>query len=63
MVISIPTICRGTQRLGLTRRRIQHLVLSRSDAERAAFSVRIEDIDASYFVWLDEMGVDRRDNL
>ena len=63
VVVSIPTICRTTQRLGLTRRKIRHLVLTRSEAERAAFSVRIEDIDASYFVWLDESGVDRRDSL
>ena len=60
VVISIPTICRTTQRLGVTRRKIRHLVLSRSEAERAAFSVRIEDIDTSYFVWLDESGVDHR---
>lgn len=33
------------------------------EAERAAFSVRREDIDASYFVWLDKSGVDRRDSL
>ena len=39
VVISIPTICRATQRLGLTGRRIRHLVLSWPDAERAAFSV------------------------
>ena len=62
-VISLPMICRTVQRLGLTRRRIRHVVLSRSDAERAAFSVRIADVDASYFVWLDETGVDRRDAM
>ena len=39
VVISIPTICRMVQRLGLTRRKIQHIVLSWSDAQRAAFSV------------------------
>ena len=39
VVVSIPTICRTTQRLGLTRRKIRHLVLTRSEAERAAFSV------------------------
>ena len=39
MVISISTICRTTQRLGLTKRKIRHLVLSWLVAERAAFSV------------------------
>ena len=63
VVISIPTICRTVQRLGLTRRRIRHIVLSRSDAQRAAFSVQIEEVNASYFVWLDETGVDRRDGM
>ena len=51
------------QWLGMTRRMIQYQVLSRFDAQRAAFSVRIEDINASYFVWLDKTGVDHRDGL
>ena len=39
MVVSIFTIYRTTQRLGLTRRKIRHLVLPWLEAERAAFSV------------------------
>ena len=63
VVISIPTICRTVQWLGLTRRKIRHIVLSRSDAQRAAFCVQIEDVDASYFMWLDEAGVDHQDGI
>ena len=63
VVISIPMLCRSMQRLGLTRRRIRHIVLPWSEAQRAAFSVRIEDTDTSYFVWLNETGVDRRDGM
>jgi len=62
VVISMPTICRATHRLGLTRR-VRHLILSRYDAERAAYSVQIKDICAPYFVWLDETGVYHRDGL
>ena len=63
VVISILMICRTVQRLGLTRRKIQHIVLSQSDAQRAAVCVQIEDVDASYFVWLYETGVDHLDGI
>ena len=39
MVVSISTIYRTTQWLGLTMRKIRHLVLPWLEAERAAFSV------------------------
>ena len=63
VVISIPMICRTVQRLGLTRQKIRHIVLFRSDAQKAAFCVQIEDLDASYLMCLDETGVDRRDGI
>ena len=40
VVISIPTICKTVQRLGLTRRKVRHTVLSQSDAQRALFVYR-----------------------
>lgn len=63
MVIFIPTICRIAQRLGLTNRKIQHLVLSQPDAQRAVFVY--EQMKTMLLSWngLDEMGVDHRDGL
>ena len=54
------TLCREVRRPGLTRQSIHCIVLQRSEIERAAFKVQIELMDPSFFVWLDEMGCDRR---
>ena len=47
----------------LTRQKIRHIILSQSDAQIAAFCLQIEDVDASYIMWLDETGVDCRDGI
>ena len=61
--VHIVTLAREVKRLGLTRQSICHIVLQHSEIERAAFRMRIELIDPSFFVWPDETGCDRRDSL
>ena len=63
-VLHESTICRSLKRLGMTRQKIQHLALQRSDAQRADFVANIMSAyQSSLFLWIDETGCDRRNGL
>ena len=57
---SISTIFRTIRRLGITRKRLRHVAMQRSDVSRAEFMEEMSYISASMIVWLDETGSDRR---
>ena len=59
-VVSLSTICRTLQRLGFTRKKLQHVVLRRSETERAEFAEEMSYIDPNMIVWVDETGSDSR---
>lgn len=54
------TIYRTFQRLGFTRKKLQHVVLRRSETERAEFAEEMSYIDPNMIVWVDETGSDSR---
>ena len=55
------TICRYLKRLGMTRQKIQHVALQRSDCKRAEFIANVMMVfDSSLCVWIDETGCDQR---
>ena len=62
-LIDTSTICRVMKRLGMTRQRICHIALQRSEAKCAEFSAEMTMLDPSMLVWIDEMGSDRRNAL
>lgn len=62
MLVSCSTICRTLQRLGFTRKKLQYVVLSRSDEDRATFSEEMQYITADKIIWVDESGCDRRNS-
>ena len=61
IVCSLPTICRTLSRLGLTRKKLQRIVLKRSEDCRALFREEMNRVNADMIVWIDETGTDRRD--
>lgn len=62
-VIDTSTICRAMKRLGMTRQRIRHIALQRSEIKRSEFSVEMSIFNTSMLIWIDEMGSDRRNAL
>jgi hypothetical protein len=58
ITVSLSTICRTFQRLGFTRKKLQHVVLRRSETERAEFVQEMSYIDPNMIVWVDETGSD-----
>ena len=58
ITVSLSTICRTLQRLGFTRKKLQHVVLRRSETERAEFAEEMSYIDLNMIVWVDETGSD-----
>lgn len=55
------TICRCLRRLGMTRQKIQHVALQRSDSKRAEFIANVMMVfDSSLCLWIDETGCDQR---
>ena len=61
--ISLGVICNTVRKMGLIRQRLNHVVVRRSEEERARFMVQVQGVPASCFVWLDETGSDRRDGM
>ena len=59
-MLHISNICRLVKKMGLTRQRIRHIVIKRSEEDRASFMNLVEEIPASCFIWIDETGSDRR---
>lgn len=60
ITVSLSTICRTFQRLGFTRKKVQHIVLRRSESDRADFAEEMSYIDHNMIVWVDETGSDTR---
>ncbi len=60
IMVSLSTICRTFQRLGFTRKKLQHVVLRRSESDRAEFAEEMSYIDPNMIVWVDETGSDTR---
>ena len=60
-VVSLTTVCRTLHRLGLTRKKLRRVVMSRSECARSEFREEMATVNADMFVWIDETGSDRRD--
>ena len=54
------TICRLFKRLGITRQKIKHIALQRSEEKRGEFMAEMMMYDSSMLVWCDESGCERR---
>lgn len=61
--ISPPSICRLLMRYGMTRKKVQQVASQRSVYNRAAFLAQMTCYSSYQFVWVDEMGCDRRDHI
>ena len=60
ITVSLSTIYNTFQRLGFTRKKLQHVVLRRSESDRAEFAQEMSSIDPNMKVWVDETGSDAR---
>ena len=58
ITVSLSTICRTFQRLGFTRKKLQHVILRQSENKRAEFAEEMSYIDPYMIVWVDETGSD-----
>ena len=56
------TICRTIHSLGFTGQKLRKAALQRSQEKRGEF-LEIACLDPNVFVWLDETGCDRRNNI
>jgi len=61
VAVSVATVCRTLHRLGLTRKKLRHVVMCRSEDSCAEFKEEMANVDADMIVWIDEIGSDRRD--
>ena len=60
MVCSLSTICQALSRLGLTRKKLQHIVLKRSEDCCTLCREEMNLVNGDMIVWIDETGTDRR---
>ncbi len=58
--VDVSTACRALPRIGMTRQKIKHYSLSRSEIDRAEFWV---EITHGMVVWVDETGCEMRSAL
>ena len=63
MVVSGPTVCKVIRRNGFTRKKLMKIATQRSLELRGAFMANILQFPRDFFVWVDETGTDRRDQL
>ena len=61
--VDASAICRTVHRLGMTRQRIKHVSLQRSEVKRAEFWAEFSAFEPSMMLWVDESGCDRRNAL
>ena len=61
--VSPSTICRLIYRYGFTRKKIQQIAQQRSTEHRAEFMAAVVMFSAEKFVWVDESGCDRTDQI
>ena len=57
------TICRTIHSLGFTRQKLRKVALQQSEDKRGEFLAEMAFLDPSMFVWLDETGSDRHNNI
>ena len=61
--VSTSTVCKVIHRNGITRKKLTKAALQRSLEHRAAFMANMLQYPRDFFVWVDETGTDRRDQL
>ena len=61
--ISGSAVCKALHRNGFTHKKLTKIALQRSDEHRGAFMANILQYPRNFFVWVDETGSDRRDQL
>ncbi len=61
--LSVSTICRLLQRYSITRKKIMQVAVQRCYSLRGAFMAQCLLLDSRMYVWVDETGTDRRDNI
>ena len=61
--VSPATICHVIHRNGFTRKKIQQVALQRSVEHSGKFFAEIQFYNPNQFVWVDETGSDRRDQM
>ena len=61
--VSPSTVCRIIHRNGFTRKKIQQVATQRSTEFRGRFIAEVQHYHQDQFVWVDESGCDRRDQI
>ena len=61
--VSGPTVCRVLKRNGYTRKKIRQVAKQRSEVLRGLFMARVLQFPREFFIWVDETGSDRRDQI
>ena len=61
--VSPLTICRLIHRHGFTRKQIQQVACQRSSEHRAEFMAAVLMFSADKFIWIDETGCDKRNQI
>ena len=61
--VSPSTICQLIYRNGFTQKKIQQIAKQRSTEHRAEFMAAVVMFSVEKFVWVDESGCDRRDQI
>jgi len=61
--VNVSTVCRAVNKMGLSRQKITHIALQRSELERVQFIAEMSAFDPTMIVWIDETGCDRRNAL
>jgi len=63
IMVSATTVCRIIHRHGFTRKKIQQIALQRRIQYRSKFIAEVQLYKKEQFVWIDETGCDKRDNI
>lgn len=61
--VSLSSVCRLLKRYGITRKKIRQVAQQRCYTLRVMYIVHIYNFDINIFVWLDETGTNKRDQL
>ena len=60
VLVSLPTICNTTHRLGYTHKRIRCVVQTQDVIRRAEFMAEMFYLQADVVIWIDKTGSDHR---
>ena len=63
VTVSAPTVCRVLHRNGCSRKKLSKVAKQRSSIYRGDFMASVLQYSRDFFVWTDETGTDRRDQL